>query len=168
MRTQSPTVVVGYDGSEAATAAVGWAAAIAGSDGKLFVVTAFTPPPEWAGSPTAQRLLDEHGGAGRRLLEEIAADLAGLQVGHVETELIGAEPAWAIESVAAARDADLIVVGSHGRGRVGAAVLGSVVQQLLHDADRPVVVLSERFAQRLSESSDEVPGFGATFAPERP
>ena len=157
MNTVSPTVVVGYDGSEAATAAVGWGAAIAGSGGKLFVVTAFSPPPEWAGSPTAQRLLDEHGGAGRRLLEEVAADLAPLQVGQVETELIGADPAWAIESVAVARDADLIVLGSHGRGRMGAAVLGSVVQELLHNADRPVVVISERFAQRIAESSAEQP-----------
>jgi nucleotide-binding universal stress UspA family protein len=157
MNNASPTVVVGYDGSEAATAAVGWGAAIAGTEGKLFVVTAFSQPPEWAGEPVAQHLLDESGGDGKVLLDEVAADLAELQVGHVETELIAGDPAEAIQSVATARDADLIVLGSHGRGRVGAAMLGSVVQRLLHEADRPVVVITERHAERLSESSAKVP-----------
>lgn len=38
-------------------------------------------------------------------------------------------------------DADLIVVGTHGRGPVGAAVLGSVARALCHTSSCPVLVV---------------------------
>ena len=57
-----------------------------------------------------------------------------------ETELIGGPPAEAIANVARVRDADEIVVGARGLGRVR-ALLGSVWHELLHIADRPVLVI---------------------------
>jgi nucleotide-binding universal stress UspA family protein len=57
-----------------------------------------------------------------------------------ETELIGGPAAEAIIDVARARHADEIVVGARGLGRVR-ALLGSVSHELLHIADRPVVVI---------------------------
>ena len=57
-----------------------------------------------------------------------------------ETELIGGPPAQAIADVARVRDADEIIVGARGLGRVR-ALLGSVSHELLHIADRPVVVI---------------------------
>ena len=59
---------------------------------------------------------------------------------RIETELLAGPPAEAIVRVAAARDADEIVVGSRGFGAARAA-LGSVSHKLLHLADRPVVVI---------------------------
>ena len=41
----------------------------------------------------------------------------------------------------AGRSADLIVVGSRGHGPIGAALLGSVSSWLVHNAERPVVVV---------------------------
>lgn len=38
-------------------------------------------------------------------------------------------------------DADLIVVGTHGRGRVAAAIVGSVARRLCHTSHRPVLVV---------------------------
>ena len=38
-------------------------------------------------------------------------------------------------------DADLIVVGTHGRGAIGAAVMGSVARALCHSSSRPVLVV---------------------------
>ncbi|MGZ6670645.1 MAG: universal stress protein [Solirubrobacteraceae bacterium] len=57
-----------------------------------------------------------------------------------ETELIGGSAADAITEVARARHADQIVVGARGLGRIR-ALLGSVSHELLHIADRPVVVI---------------------------
>ncbi|MCB0939382.1 MAG: universal stress protein [Mycobacterium sp.] len=39
------------------------------------------------------------------------------------------------------REAQLVVVGSHGRGRLADSVLGSVSQNLIHHADCPVLVV---------------------------
>ena len=46
-----------------------------------------------------------------------------------------------IASVAAELDAQLIVVGTRGQGRVAGAVFGSVAQGLLHSAPCPVLVV---------------------------
>ena len=46
-----------------------------------------------------------------------------------------------ILSIADKQDADLIVVGSRGRGAVGSALLGSVSRDLVRRAKRPVLVV---------------------------
>jgi nucleotide-binding universal stress UspA family protein len=54
----------------------------------------------------------------------------------------GAQPvATLVEHAAKDVDADLIVVGTHGRGGFTAAVLGSVARALCHVSRRPVLVL---------------------------
>lgn len=58
----------------------------------------------------------------------------------VETVAVDGGPSDAI--LAQARDAQLIVVGSHGRGLIGRLLLGSVSRRVLHDADRPVAVVN--------------------------
>lgn len=131
------TLVVGYDGSEAARKALDYAATRI-NGGKLFVVTAVVPPPEWMGAPGWQQIIDEEHARGRQLLTE-AVERLPEGVDYV-TELLEGPAADAIVDVAAARDADAIVVGSRGLGRVR-AVLGSVSHDVLHLADRPVVVV---------------------------
>lgn len=62
-----------------------------------------------------------------------------------QTELVGAigsrELVDAILGVVEAVDADMIVVGSRGRGRIAGAVLGSVSQALLEASPVPVVIV---------------------------
>jgi len=46
-----------------------------------------------------------------------------------------------IEEYAAAHDADLVVVGTHGRTGVERVLLGSVAERVLRTATRPVLVV---------------------------
>lgn len=65
--------------------------------------------------------------------------LPGVDVG---TRLLeSAEPAARILEAAEAFDADVIVTGSHGRSGVARVVLGSVVETLLHQCPRPMLVI---------------------------
>jgi nucleotide-binding universal stress UspA family protein len=77
---------------------------------------------------------------GRELLDEVESG-GGLPAG-TDFELLEGPPAEAIARAAIVRDADEIVVGSRGLGRFRGA-FGSVSHGLLHEADRPVVVVPE-------------------------
>jgi nucleotide-binding universal stress UspA family protein len=140
----SPRIVVGYDGSPASRAAVARAAHRAGGHGQVYIVHAYSLPMDWYGIPDYQRLLDIELNRAQdlvgRLEEQSGADLSGTSW---ETEIIGAAPANAIADVAAARDADEIIIGTRGHGRAR-ALLGSVAHELIHLADCPVTVIPER------------------------
>lgn len=60
---------------------------------------------------------------------------------RVETVIRTGSPADEIVAAAREVDADLIVVGSRGRGGVRAALLGSVSDAVLHHATCPVLVV---------------------------
>jgi nucleotide-binding universal stress UspA family protein len=153
--TRRPTIVVGYDGSEATRAAVTVAARRAGAGGKVYVVHAYHLPPDFLGSPNFDKQLSAHRDRGRTLLDTLLVGTHELLDVEYETELLGGPPARAIADVARARDADEIVVGAHGHGRVR-ALLGSVSHELLHIADRPVVVIpAAAAAQRKSQTQRE-------------
>ena len=51
------------------------------------------------------------------------------------------KPAVKIVAVAKAWPADMIVIGTHGRGTVGRLLLGSVAEGVLHHAHCPVVIV---------------------------
>jgi nucleotide-binding universal stress UspA family protein len=53
----------------------------------------------------------------------------------------GGHPARRLAELAERIDADLIVVGSRGHAPLAEVVLGSVTQQLLHEAKRPVLAV---------------------------
>jgi nucleotide-binding universal stress UspA family protein len=135
-----PVVVVGYDGSATARAAVDYAAREVGGTGKLYVVHAYGPPPDWLGFPNYQRVLEDHQSRGRAVLDALAMGDDPLVDTDFEFELLETPPAEAITNVADARDADEIVIGSRGLGPMRAA-LGSVSHQVLQRAHVPVVVI---------------------------
>lgn len=54
------------------------------------------------------------------------------------------EPGSAIVSAAASEQADMVIVGSHGRGALGRLVLGSVSQHVMRHAPCPVLVVRAR------------------------
>ena len=133
------TVVVGYDGSPPARAALEYAARRAGTDGEVVAVYAFQRTPDWLGAPYYQRALDASQASGRALLRSLEDEQSELGV-SLTTSLLEGPPARAIVAAGVARDADEIVVGSRGFGRLRGA-LRSVSHAVLHEADRPVVVI---------------------------
>jgi nucleotide-binding universal stress UspA family protein len=63
-----------------------------------------------------------------------------------ESKLLDGAPHIEIVREAEAIDAALIIMGTHGRGGLGHAVLGSVAERVLHRAKCPVVVVPDRKA----------------------
>ena len=142
---QSKVILVAVDESPAAHAAV---------DASLELAAALGSPLHFVhATPLSWELFEEHREKGPSR-DEIAArdtvladalaraDAAGLEA---ELELLdessGAELAASMAGIAEGLDAGLIVVGSRGRGAVTGAILGSVSQNLIKYAGKPVLIV---------------------------
>jgi nucleotide-binding universal stress UspA family protein len=141
-----PCIVVGYDGSPSSLVALGDAAQRAGPDGRLIVVHAYDLPSPSLGWPLYDSALEEAATGARRFVDELRGHPA-LEGVRWTTEIVGGRSAEVIDAAARNNDADAIYIGSRGAGRAR-ALLGSVAHAVLHLADRPVVVITERAAQR--------------------
>jgi len=141
------TIIWATDGSEAAELALSTALELtAEADGRLLVVHA------------NERLGGRAGGAPvfadeEDLQRDFVAkvnDLVGSGVKasfHVVSGL-NTDPADLIADVAKEADADVIVVGTRGHGRVDGMLLGSVTQRLLHVAPCPVLAVPVKVATK--------------------
>ena len=136
-------VVVGTDGSSTGREALRFALSEAGLRGAtLRVVHAWTVPPLTTTgigmTPTFERLADE---LEQAAAETIGADLERVGAAEVEIErrTVRGDAAGALVHLSA--DADLLVIGSRGRGALAGAVLGSVSRACLHHAPCPVAVV---------------------------
>jgi nucleotide-binding universal stress UspA family protein len=133
-------IVVATDGSPGATLAVEEGAWIAKHLGaKAIFIAVAKPPLPFLGEPYYQRALSAELRRARAAVTAAAPLADERQVPH-EEEVVEGNPAEAVLETARARGADLIVVGSRGRGGVTGAVLGSVSTEIVHRADRPVLV----------------------------
>ena len=133
-------ILIATDGSPGSLAAAEEGVRLAKllGTGVTFVAVAHAPLPV-LGDPFYQRALSENLGAMRAALAKSIPYAAERHVEY-ETELLEGSPAKAILELARSRDVDLIVVGSRGLGAVKAALLGSVSSEIVHHADRPVLV----------------------------
>jgi nucleotide-binding universal stress UspA family protein len=146
---QGSVVVIGYDGSAGSQEAIARAPELLGAHPAL-VVSVFpdlTDVGIAAGSGTPLGRVDpELDEAVREHAEELArqgAELARSHGLHAEAMAVEAQgrAVDTILRVARERDAVGIVVGSRGLGKVSSALLGSVSAGLVHQADRPLVVV---------------------------
>jgi nucleotide-binding universal stress UspA family protein len=136
-------IVVGLDDSEHAAEVLRFALHEADLRGtRLRAVRA------WGGAPvlpvTGPGLIpavgvDEVEGAAAKQLEELVRNVAGNRAERIERVLVAGPAGEAI--LAQARDAELIVVGTHARGPVGELVLGSVSHAVARHARSPVVIV---------------------------
>ena len=134
------TVVVGYDGSDEARAAFAVAIDRAQPSDRIVLVHATAPASNWLGTPYYDRAVEQIHVAAERVLDEMRPIAEQLET-PIEFSVLEGPPAEVLIRAAAVRDADEIVVGSRGLGRIRGA-LGSVSQELLREAARPVLVVS--------------------------
>lgn len=135
---QPERIVAAFDGSEQARHAVRFALDEGRARQAEVVVVHAWHPVYLAMSPA--RALERYEEESRRLLDSAleGADLSGLPA-PVERISRGGPPASVILEQAA--DADLVVMGSRGRGGFRGLLLGSVASQVSHYASCPVVVV---------------------------
>ncbi len=127
-------VVVGVDGSPGAAAALAWAAEEARLRGAELLACTVLDPSEsrTAADPAGARTPDSS------LVESAGGYPVTMRQSHGDA---------VAELVAAGADADLLVVGSRGRGLLAGLVLGSVSRACVAHARCPVVVVRPRSEQ---------------------
>ncbi|MCU1537929.1 MAG: universal stress protein [Humibacillus sp.] len=135
-------IVVGYDGSAGSRLALQWAAETARRHGQrltLMTTLDLSSTPAFPALDYSQ-VKPELENAAKEIVAE-GAGLAGsaLDPSMVETQYWLGSPASQL--VSASKDADLVVVGSRGRGRLLAGVLGSTSYAVAAHAHCPVVVV---------------------------
>jgi nucleotide-binding universal stress UspA family protein len=141
-------IVVGVDGSAHAAAALRWAAEEAAlRSAELEIVHAWTFVP--VATPADSGLVPMAWTDNVELLDvtrRAAEDAAVAQVAEVlgpdhEATITVVENSPTEALLAAAAEADLLVVGNRGRGNLAAALLGSTSAKVADEAPCPVVVV---------------------------
>ena len=130
-------VVLGYDESPGAEAALDAAIRVAQRYGEELILVYGAAPPGGMGEEFKSHLdaLREMGRtATAHALEK--AEAAGVTA---SVKLVDAKPADALVQVGNQVDATVIVVGTEGESPIRGAMLGSTPHKLLHLANRPVL-----------------------------
>lgn len=136
-------ILVPTDFSDLARRAVRHAGMIAQhSGGEVTVLYAdtFLPPPHFTAEqiPDLVRGIEQSKTAAKELLNRCAGETLGSNV-RWRAVLAEKDPVDAILATADAMDAEMIVMGTHGRSGVNRLMLGSVTENVLRRATRPVL-----------------------------
>lgn len=151
------SIVCGVDGTQPSR----WAARVAGElarelDRTLVLVYVAGDQPTFPYGDPRLRELQRRGAAeaATALLERTAVDVPDVAV---ETKVAFGDAVAALMAVGSEEDAELLVVGSRGRGPLASVLLGSVSSRLVAEAPCPVVVVpspdaADRWLARPSHS----------------
>lgn len=135
------TIVVAHDGSEGAAHALAFAVDLArDTSSRLVVVRAWSPLDDLGKHPDHADLPALHDEALTELRDEWCRDAAASGIA-VEARIVEDLPVPGIVQAARDVDADLIVCGTRGRGRVKELVLGSVARELPVRSHLPVTIV---------------------------
>jgi nucleotide-binding universal stress UspA family protein len=156
MTGRKQRIVVGVDGSQSSMAALQWAIRQAKLTGaSVDAVMAWRYPSTYGLAPMAGGETDLEGGARKALIDALN-EVSGLEPDvPVHPMVIEGHPAEVL--VAAAEDADLLVVGSRGHGAFASTVIGSVSINCVLHAHCPVLVLRDGHASHGDHEPAERP-----------
>ena len=143
-----PVLVVGVDGSAAGVAALQWALGQARhTDARVVAIAASEPPPVMTGGPevgagviASEGVNDEEmAAAAEQWLTEAITRSPADSGNVVERRVVHGDAATVL--VEAAAEAELLVLGNHGRGALAGAIAGSVALRCAHHARCPLVLV---------------------------
>ena len=164
---ESPSVrkiAVAYDGSKQSEAALSWAVTVASAfSAAMRLVAVVEPPPPpvetwgagvpaetWDSGFTAQQSIEAFEAMREGMRRELGAARESVAQGEVETVVLEGDPRVGLRE--AAEDADMLVVGSHGSGRVAGALMRSVSRGLAHSCPVPLAVVPAGVREEASPS----------------
>jgi nucleotide-binding universal stress UspA family protein len=147
-------IVVGVDGSDGGRRALLWAVHEAAARGRTIQAVI-----AWRSDAPVSPQASTDPDAERQRAEQVLHDeLVAVNAGPVVVAAEAVEGRAAEVLCAAARDADLLVLGSHGHSRTWHTVLGSVSEECVSRAPCPVVVIPVPVPQPSRSISPAVPG----------
>jgi len=136
-------VLVATDGTPSSRAAVQKGLSMAQELGaRVTFVSAYRPPWAALGKPYYERSLSKRLAIARKALAEAKAAADAFEA-DADYEIVEGKPASAIARLAAARDVDLVVVGSRDLTRPAAVLCGSVSRSLVGRSDGAVLVAKD-------------------------
>lgn len=141
------TILACTDGSKQAARALEWARDMAKLHrARVVVASVFSPPILDQGLATAYGVYPGMGGAWAAAEDELRkaarSSAAELRAGGVEAESVvamGSTP-HELAEIARTHHADLVILGSHGRGLVERALMGSTADALVDRVDSSVLI----------------------------
>jgi nucleotide-binding universal stress UspA family protein len=144
--TKNHGIAVGVDGSAASNAAVCWAAHDAVMRKiPLSLVHVINPTAStWAQAPLLDGYTEWQENEGRRILAhalKVARDIANESGISIESELMSSATVPTLVNLS--KTAELLVVGTYGRGALARGLLGSVSSELMRHSHCPVAVIRD-------------------------
>jgi nucleotide-binding universal stress UspA family protein len=136
-------ILVPYDGSEQAKAALEYAEAEHSDDEIVllhvldFIESGYNAAPEAALAGYWDEWYDQAETSGKELLQKAANTVEN----DVETDLVVGRPSRAIIEYIDDNDIDAVVIGSHGRDGLSRILLGSVAETVVRRSPVPVTVV---------------------------
>jgi nucleotide-binding universal stress UspA family protein len=115
--------------------------ALTGPDGELVVLNVQTPvPPRVKGMLGAAAVRDYQQEEAQKVLAPIERFLKRHDAAFRTSWVVGS-PAQEITRAARREKARLVVMGTHGHGLLGQAVMGSVAQKVVAESETPVLLV---------------------------
>jgi nucleotide-binding universal stress UspA family protein len=147
-------ILIAYDGSEYAKAAVEQAADQLGAGRRAIVLTVWQPfGAAFVGVGVAPDGLEEGVENDARRVAEEGATLAREAGFDAEPDVERGDPVWRrIVEVADERDVGIVVLGSHGRTGIPRVLIGSVAGAVASHSERPVLIAHVAPAGRTGQS----------------
>jgi nucleotide-binding universal stress UspA family protein len=162
-------VLVGVDPSPAGAEATRQAALLTDAEGTLTLLAAWTVPPPTIGAELSRELDAEiYRGSAENAIARAKTALPP-QASSM-TKVVRGLPWDELTKEATAAEATLIVVGSHGQGRMRGILMGSTATEIIHKAPCSVLVArpaKEPFPLRIVVGVDGSPESAAAYAAAR-